>query len=60
VVGVEIDREPIRGEVLIPAHQSFPDLTGPVLKGMGHDIGCGLDDSASICSAIFCRRVMVA
>ena len=35
---------------------SFPDLTGPVLKGMGHDIGCGLGNVSEV-AAKFPRPV---
>lgn len=35
---------------------SFPDLTGPVLKGMGYDVGCGLGNVSEV-AAKFPRPV---
>ena len=35
---------------------SFPDLTGPVLRGMGHNIGCGLGNVSEV-AAKFPRPV---
>ena len=35
---------------------SFPDITGPVLRGMGHDIGCGLGNVSEV-AAKFPRPV---
>jgi len=38
---------------------SFPDITGPVLRGMGHEIGCGLGNVSEV-AAKFPRPVRLA
>ena len=38
---------------------SFPDITGPVLRGMGHDVGCGLGNVSEV-AAKFPRPVRLA